>query len=34
MAWDRGKVVKLKIKGEKGNVRIFENGAYKNYAVR
>ncbi|MFU1857727.1 glycoside hydrolase [Sphingobacterium sp. CZ-UAM] len=34
MSWENGKIVRLKIKGEKGNVRIFENGAYKDYQVR
>lgn len=34
MSWDDGKIVALKIKGGKGNVRIFENGVYKDYKVR
>lgn len=34
MSWENGKIVRLKIKGEKGNVRIFENGAYKDYQIR
>jgi len=34
MRWEQGKIVAFKIKGKKGNVRIFENGAYKDYKVR
>ncbi|MCW8312329.1 glycoside hydrolase family 95 protein [Sphingobacterium sp. InxBP1] len=34
MSWENGKITKLNIQGKKGHVRIFENGAYRNYEVR
>lgn len=34
MSWENGKITKLNIQGKRGHVRIFENGAYRNYEVR